>query len=592
VHCSLRRRPLDREAAGVRQHLVENLSYLRAYLDRSSRTAGWAPLGWVLVGVPLLLGLASVLLGQDTNWDLRNYHLYGPYALLTGRLGKDLAPAMMQSYFNPLLDVPYYLLAMHGPPRLAAFVMGVWQGLVFVALVGIAREVLPPMKPDVARRDRLAVLLAFAGVAASGFLSLLGNTMGDNTTAVLVLAALCGVLRALGTGRRGDGRLEWGWMVAAGAVMGAAVGLKLTNVIYAVALAAALFALPVAWLARVRAEAVFALGGLMGTLATAGFWWLRMWRTFRNPVFPLFNGIFKSPMMDGESVGATRYHAHHQWEIVIWPLVTAARPLRLGEQAIWQIVWPVLFVLVVAWGCRALYTSVRPRADEPSLAPAARIVIAFLIVSYLAWMFEFNIYRYAIAMSLAAPLGIWLLFARLVHPSALRRAATSTLIACAIVGLAGFKTWGQAPWAATSFRVDPIAFDDPSHTTIILAGEDPPNGFVVTLLPAELSFVSIGRRFPESRAYNLRVRQIVATRGGPVYALIGAAQERPRDPRARTMLNRGFGMQASVELQRYGLTLERESCAVHSAYIGAKAFPFQLCRLVVPPADSRRALGE
>lgn len=566
---------------------------LRAYLDRSSRTGGWAPLGWVLVGVPLLLGRASVLLGQDTNWDLRNYHLYGPYALLTGRLGKDLAPAMMQSYFNPLLDVPYYLLAMHGPPRLAAFVMGAWQGLVFVALVGIAHEVLPPMKPDVARRDRLAVLLALAGVAASGFLSLLGNTMGDNTTAVLVLAALYGVLRALGTGRRGDGRLEWGWLLAAGAVMGAAVGLKLTNVIYAVALAAALFALPIAWLARARAEVVFALGGLIGTLATGGFWWLRMWRTFRNPFFPLFNGIFKSPMMDGESIGATRYHAQNHWEKVIWPLVTAADPKRLGELAIWQIVWPVLFVLVVAWGCRALYTSVRPRADEPSLAPAARIVIAFLIVAYLAWMLEFNIYRYAIAMSLVAPLGIWLLFARLVHPSALRRAATGTLIACAIVGLAGFTTWGQAPWAATSFRVDPpIAFDDPSHTTIILAGEDAPYGFVVTLLPAELSFVSIGRRFSESPAYNQRLWQIVTTRGGPVYALIGAAQERPGDTRDRTMPNRGFGMHESVELQRHGLALERESCAVHSAYIGAMAFPFQLCRLVVPPADSRRALGE
>ena len=68
---------------------------------------------------PLLICLAigataSVLMGQDANWDLRNYHLYNPFALLHGRLWRDLMPAGPQSYFNPLLDVPYYVLAV-GP---------------------------------------------------------------------------------------------------------------------------------------------------------------------------------------------------------------------------------------------------------------------------------------------------------------------------------------------------------------------------------------------------------------------------------------------------------------------------------------------
>lgn len=45
---------------------------------------------------PLALGLLSVLLGQDTNWDLRNQHRYNPWALLNGRWTQDLAPAGMQ----------------------------------------------------------------------------------------------------------------------------------------------------------------------------------------------------------------------------------------------------------------------------------------------------------------------------------------------------------------------------------------------------------------------------------------------------------------------------------------------------------------
>jgi len=78
-----------------------------------------------------------VLRGQNSNWDLRNYHLYLPFALLEGRLGTDLMPAGPQSNFNPLLDLPYYPLAVSWLPdwpRLVAFLAGLPYGL-FVCLV-------------------------------------------------------------------------------------------------------------------------------------------------------------------------------------------------------------------------------------------------------------------------------------------------------------------------------------------------------------------------------------------------------------------------------------------------------------------------
>jgi hypothetical protein len=41
-----------------------------------------------------LAGAASVLLlHQDVNWDLQNYHFYNGWAFVYGRLGWDLAPA-------------------------------------------------------------------------------------------------------------------------------------------------------------------------------------------------------------------------------------------------------------------------------------------------------------------------------------------------------------------------------------------------------------------------------------------------------------------------------------------------------------------
>src|SRR5690606_2894984 len=54
-----------------------------------------------------LFSAAAVVLGQDVSWDTLNYHAYNPHAWLHGRLHFDLQPAMRQTYFNPLLDVPF-----------------------------------------------------------------------------------------------------------------------------------------------------------------------------------------------------------------------------------------------------------------------------------------------------------------------------------------------------------------------------------------------------------------------------------------------------------------------------------------------------
>src|SRR4051812_28066674 len=100
----------------------------------ASRLAMWL--------VPVLFGLLSVFLGQDDNWDLKNYHWYNPYALLHGRLDLDMAPGQWQSYFNPLIDVPYYVLSTSLPGPLVGFLMGALHGLNFLLLVAIARRLL------------------------------------------------------------------------------------------------------------------------------------------------------------------------------------------------------------------------------------------------------------------------------------------------------------------------------------------------------------------------------------------------------------------------------------------------------------------
>lgn len=231
--------------------------------------------------VAALAALLSLLRGQDANWDLRNYHLHNAWSWFEGRLGLDLAPAQLQSYFTPWLDLPYYLLVQHAPAPLAGAVLGALHGLAFVPLAWIAWRLLAADP----QRARMAPVLALAGLASAVFLSELGNTMGDNSTAPLVLGALALCLP-------GE-RWRAARVLGAGALLGLAVGLKLTNATYAVALGLAVLAAPRPWRERLGAAAGLTAATALAFALVAGPWLYRIWNEFGNPLFPQYNAWFR-----------------------------------------------------------------------------------------------------------------------------------------------------------------------------------------------------------------------------------------------------------------------------------------------------------
>ena len=130
------------------------------------------------IGVPTALlfgGLVSLARGVDTNLDLRNYHFYNPWAWLQGRMSFDIAPAQAQSYYSPLLDVPFYALVASGLPAFAiTFLMGLPFGVAAWFFYRIARDAVHDLGGE---REGLA--LAAVGVVAltgaAGF-SQIGST--------------------------------------------------------------------------------------------------------------------------------------------------------------------------------------------------------------------------------------------------------------------------------------------------------------------------------------------------------------------------------------------------------------------------------
>ena len=142
----------------------------------------------ILVIAPLFFGVLALLLGQDANWDLRNYLWYNAYAFLNGRYGFDLLPSQIPYFYNPLLDVPFYLLATHVSAQVAGFILGTFQGLNFILLFMIAY--LSLIITDTRLKVAACACLAALGMLGGGGIAQIGTTFGDNITSLGVLMSV------------------------------------------------------------------------------------------------------------------------------------------------------------------------------------------------------------------------------------------------------------------------------------------------------------------------------------------------------------------------------------------------------------------
>lgn len=603
---------------------------LSAWLARRTAFLDHAGAGcWAILVVPVLLGLLSLASGQDDGWDMRNYHLYNVHALLNGRIGFDLAPAGFQSYFNPTLDLPYYYLNQWLPPRAVGFVLGALHGLAFLLLVGIGRQLLGPAAPR-----RLVLLLAAAGVCAPGFLSELGNTMGDNLSALPVLASLYLVLRGWDTLTQPHARRlpALGGALLAGVAMGVGAGLKLTNALYAVALCAALLTVALPWWQRLRLALWFGIGVLGGMAVSGGWWFLKMWRTFGNPVFPQFNNIFQSPLAPEQGVIDVFFRPQGLVENLLWPFIFLFDTRRVSEIPLKLAVWPVLYLSLLA--VAALWLLRRRRGvaaaavpASPVLAPRSAFLLLFVALAYLVWMRMFSIYRYLVPLELLAPLAIWLAW-QYIAPQAQRLAG----LVLALLALSAFPpaNWGHAAWADQAFSAEVPPIARPADSIVFFTQPDPPSGWMATFLPAPVRVIALGTGMPDAPAWRARQLAAIEERPGPHYLLLSAARNDRDGTRLRKLaaaqwlgltedaagcdrlerLMRRVRLQvelrrlpaggctfdllpqhridlaaqdratiaaAAQRLQQYGLTLDAASCSTQRAAVGGEPRPFLWC---------------
>lgn len=458
--------------------------------------------GWRLLLLLLLgAGIASAILGPDRSWDTRNYHLYLPWSVLIGRPG-DVLPAGVQSFHNPTLDLPFALLvlALNDLPWLVSFVMGLPTGLALWLVWRISRAVLaghPAAQP--------LSLLAMLGAAGGAVLrAQVGTASGDVASGVLVLGAL---LPALAAATRAD----WRRAALAGLLCGAAIGLKLTNAPYAVALAVLLALAPGAALgARARMLAACAAGGLAGLLLAYGWWGASLRTEFGNPIFPYFQALLV-PGWEGSAIGRdARFLPEGVLDALTRPFrwAVSGTPIATEER--------MRDPRIAAGLLAALALALLP--GRPALL---RRLAAFFLVGFTLWSGLFGIYRYAFVLEALAPLLVLGALAPLL-PGRRRWGlpALAGLTAVAAVATIPYPSGRAVPAA----RYLDLAWPRLPADAVVLPVE-PPVAFAGLGLPPGIPLASPnGVGEVRAEVFRARLRAILDS-GRPLYLLSPAGRQ-------------------------------------------------------------------
>ncbi len=448
------------------------------------RSPWLAPAELVFLGAVILAwGIFVICLGKDMSWDFRNYHWYVPYAFLDGRMGFDVAVAHQATYYNPVLDIPFYLLATHAPSWLALGVLGAVQGANIVPLYLIARSLLRIPHVQLA-----AALLALFCMSGSLTVGLAGTTYYDNVLSLFVLGGLAALIVNRDALR--DGPLAPALLISglAGFAVGAAVGLKLPQAPFAIGFAAALAALPGSLKRRGARLLAGAVGGVLGVVLFAGFWFVKMYRETGNPLFPYFNQYFHSPLALQASYRDTRFIPHRLPKRLLFPILFSFHWQVANDLPFQDIRVGVAYVLTIVTAPILLLR--RWFKDSGLIDPAAAWpLLAFAGASYVVWLLVFGIYRYILCLEMLAPIlivalvGLWPVGRRI-------QAAVLAVLAAAIVMTMRYDMLDRAPLGDPYIQVPVPPVKDPRHSMILMTGEAP-MGYIVPELPPEVPVARI-----------------------------------------------------------------------------------------------------
>jgi Glycosyltransferase family 87 len=426
-------------------------------------------------------------------WDTMDYHVYAGFSALHDRFAQDYFAAGPQGYFNPYAYVPFYLLLRTPLTALEdASILAVVQSAILWVTFEMALLTFPRDQPRASlAAAMLAVALAFANPV---LINQLGSSYADITTAEIALAGWLALVGAVQTpsARR---------VLYAALLLGAASALKLTNAVHAVSAAALLLFIPGGWRSKARHATLFAAGVAAAFVVVSAPWSVRLEQHFGNPLFPVLNGVFRSPQLTTASLVDYRFIPVSLGAALLRPFtMVASIPFLHFELRAPDLRYALVLVLALLLLLQQAWRRFRKRQGTTPTSPeqaAARRVLAALgcgfLLDWVLWLTASGNSRYFMPMAcVAAVLGVCLVF-RLW--AARPRLCCGLLVAvlgvqcAAIYAGADYRArlpWTEGPWVDLSM---PPALASQASLYFTLGMQS--NSFIIPYLATGSGFINL-----------------------------------------------------------------------------------------------------
>lgn len=506
----------------------------------------------LIICVSLIATLGfGVLRGQDFNWDQRNYHIGVAHLLYQDRFWSSIAPAGVQSYFNPYLHQIQYFGIRHLPPIVFGILLSVAQSLTFI-LAGVACLIIARSSAHgFERREKNVLgLLGFAlCMLAPIALSMAGTTFIDLVTAVPIIAAYT---LLLARNRVGLNRAA----VLAGVLIGMATALKLTNGVFAFGVLGFALAGSESWRQRLWWLLLGGVATFVAFLAVGGAWQLELWQRFDNPFFPFFNNLFFSPDVPATAGRDTRFLPQSILDIWRFPIywVTGGSPVEgiaapSSELPIGDARWAV-----VTFGAVALLAGLVLNRDwrKKWLADPASGLFFAVLIAYLLWLGLFGIHRYMVAIDILC--GAAILVMALQFPRPRIRIGLLTGLTVVSLGIIEVPNWGRAPWTAQWFGINAQPLDVNGPTIVFLTGV--PTFYIAASFPANVRFVGLTGAFDLSAEADTSLARQLRQDLNDLSGLRIMVVDQGSQPELATQILRSHGLIATTRCQNFNVARE------------------------------------
>jgi hypothetical protein len=474
------------------------------------------PYRWQVYLACVVLALAcNYLLGKDMAWDTLNYHLYLGFSAFNDRFKQDYFAAGFLAYLNPYAYAPFYAMVRAGLP---ALVIGSAFAVAHSIILWLVFELGVAVCPSKNGKTRFLVGICSVALAFMNpvLMQQIGSCFADITTAELALGGwllLAGAVRAPRNSK----------VMYAGLILGAASALKLSNALSAVSAFAMLATLPLDWRGKIRNTFLYGISLGVGFAVVAAPWAFRLAKQFGNPVFPMFNNVFRSPEFTTEPMGNAYRFIPESIGAALWRPFAMIDPVRMVHEELsapdprYAILVGLAILWLVRWGWRRFRrVPLSPQAGNNKPIESTRILAALgcgLAVNWILWLYVSGNSRYALTMACVAAVVIAGMLFRLFEPWPKVRnylLATIFIVQAMQLYMGAEYRWNGAPWGGPWFDVSvPGTLKTESNLYLTLGTQT--NSFLAPFLSTGSGFINVsgGYTLDPDGANGVRVRQLI-----------------------------------------------------------------------------------